>query len=430
MINKNYLQWFAIFYLILLVGCATSTKMWQADRMVNQGNYQGAIAKYREIIRANPGTKDARSAYLKAGKVYYENLKDTEKALGILEKVVTTYPTSSQAGEALWLLGKHYYENGKYKLARDKFVQLVLDFPKSAKVKSAKIQTAKCYEKLEEYKKAIDTYAEFEKFYPRDSILPKILLIKGELYEKLGEKEKAIGDYQRLLKDFSSYYDEVAKAKERVESLGETPVEPVGLVGIEPEPPRPEPLGAQSRPNARATLESWTTSPTFGYNPRDLLVDRDGRGLFGGMEVEESLAGDGALLDDAVYSMGLMYYMQEDYKRAGACLEKVVELGVKGSNAYLKLGVCYRKVGKSEKAKGMFKKAVKSDPDSIYNLILESRSHISQKNYDEAVTSLEVLLGISPDEDGRIYNLMSIAYREKGDTKNAEKYKKLAQESQ
>lgn len=431
MIHKNYLQWLAIFYLILLTGCMSSTKMWQADRMVNQGNYQSAIAMYKEIIQTKPGTEDARVAYLKAGQVYYENLKDTEKAVEIFEKVVKKYPTSPQAGEALWLLGKHYYEEGKYKLARDKFVQLVLDFPQSGKVKAARIQTAKCYAKLEDYKKAINTYAEFEKFYPRDAILPKILLIKGELYEKLREEEKAIGEYQRLLKDFSSYYDEVAKAKERTEALGETPVEPVISVSSEPEPPRPEPQ--KSRPNAKALFASWETSPTFGYNPRDLLMDG---GVFGGVEVRETLAGDGTLLPYTIHSMGMMYYGMQDYKRAGACLEKSVEFedflarpSVR-SDAYIKLGVCYGKVGVTSKAKEMFKKAVKIYPDAINSLIRGSENYILQKNYDEAVTSLETLLGISPDEDARIYSLISIAYRKKGDTKNAEKYKKLAQESQ
>jgi len=431
LINRNYPQWFAVFYLILLAGCVSSAKMWQADRLVNQGNYQSAIAKYREIMKAKPGTEDARAAYLKVGEVYYENLKDTEKAVGIFEKIAKTYPTSPQAGEALWFLGKHYYEEGKYKLARNKFIQLVLDFPKSGKVKAAKIQIAKCYEKMEEYKKAIDTYGEFERAYPSDSIVPKILLVKGEIYEKLEEKDKAIGEYQRLLKGFPSYYDEVAKAKERLEALDETPVEPVTSVSSEPEPPRPEPQ--RSRPNARAILASWEASPTFGYNPRELLMEG---GLFGGSELRENLASGGERFAYAVHSMGVMYYSMQDYKRAGACLEKSVEFDdflsrpSAKSDAYLKLGVCYKKVGVASKAKEMFKKAVEIYPDSIYNLILESESHIAQKNYDEAIALLEILLGISSDEDARIYSLISIAYRKKGDTKNAEKYNKLAQESQ
>jgi len=431
LIKKNHLQGFTIFSLILLAGCMASTRMWQADRMVNEGNYQGAIAMYREIIRAKSGTEDARVAYLKAGKVYYDNLKDTQKALEIFENIAKTYPTSPQAGEALWLLGKHYYKKGEYKQARDKFVQLILDFPQSGKVKAARIQKAKCYEKLEEYKKAIDAYAEVEKFYPRDSILPKILLIKGELYQKSEQKEKAIGEYQRLLKDFSSYHQEVAEAKKRLETLGTTPAEPVALVRDEPEPPRPE--VQKSRPNARAILASWETSPTFGYNPRDLLMNG---GIFGGAEVRESLAGGGERFAYAIHSMGVMYYNMEDYKRAGTCLEKSVEFDdflsrpSAKSDAYLKLGVCYRKVGVTSKAKETFQKAVKVYPDSIYNLILESEKHISEKNYAEAIASLQVLLGISPDEDGRIYYLMSIAYQKKGDTKNAEKYNKLAQESQ
>jgi len=432
LVNKNHLQAFAIFYLILLAGCVASTNMWQADRMVSQGNYHDAITMYRNIIRAKPGTEEARMAYLKAGKVYYEKIKDTQKAVDIFENIIKLYPTSPQAGEALWLLGKHYYKEGEYKQANGKFVQLILDFPKSGKVKAARIQRAKCYENLEEYKSAINAYAEVEKFYPRDSILPKILLIKSALYEKLEQKEKAVGEYQRLLKDFSSYNDEVVKAEERLKALGETPVNPppVALIREELDPPRPE--QQKSRPNIRAVLASWETSPTFGYNARKLLMSRG----FGGAEVRDSLASDGKLIPYAIHSMGAMYYMDGDYKRAGACLEKSMEFDdflshlSARSDAYLKLGVCYRKVGATSKAKVTFKKAVEIYPDSIYSLIQESERFIVEKNYDEAIVALQVLLGLSPDEDGRIYNLLSVAYRKNGDTKNAEKYQKLAQKSQ
>ncbi|MBC8233292.1 tetratricopeptide repeat protein [bacterium] len=418
---KNYRINLVILSLFFISACVTPTKMWQADRMVDGGKYLEAIAMYTQIMQSNPDTEIAREAHLKAGVVYYKNLSETEKALSIWEKIVKYYPRSKQAGEALWLLGMHYYDNGEYQQARNKFIQLILDFPHSSKIKSARISIAACYEHLNEYQKVISTYTEFERFYPRDSKIPGIVLKKGEIYEQLGRKDKAILEYQRVISDFSSFYSEVNKAQQRLETLG------VSEKSVEEQQGGIREVGPKVRPDARAELESWAISPIFGYNPRELLMGPSGNTLFGGIELEASLNSDGALLDDAVYSMGLMYYMVEDYKKAGACLEKAVEIGIKSVDAYLKLGVCYREVGSVEKAKETFKTAAKIDPSVMQNLIMDSENQAANGNFEKAINSLEMILGISKTADERIYPLLSAIYQKIGNTQKAEEYKKLSE---
>ena len=318
------------------------------------------------------------------------------------------------------MLGRHYYDNGEYQQARNKFIQLILDFPDSSKTKFAKLQIAACYERLNKYQEAISTYSEFERFYSRDSKIPEIVLKKGEIYEQLSQKDKAILEYQRVVNDFPSFYSEVNKAKQRLEVLG------ANKRLAEEQRGETQQVGSKDRPNARAELASWTTSPTFGYNLQELLMGKNGNSLFGGIELEESLNSDGALLDDAVYNMGLMYYMLEDYKKAGACLEKAVEIGIKSADAYLRLGVCYREVGSIEKAKETFKTAVKIDPSVIENLIMDSENQAANGNYEKAINSLEMILGISETIDKQIYPLLNAIYQKKGDAKKAEEYQKLS----
>ena len=117
--------------------------------------------------------------------------------------------------------------------------------------------------------------------------------------------------------------------------------------------------------NPRAEFESWDTSPTFGYNPLRLLT---ASGLLEGPDVRASMAGDGALLNDVIYNLGLVYYMSEDYKRAGACLEKAVDLGVRDAdlpNLYLNLGICYKEIAEWDKAKEMFRQLASVDLKAI-----------------------------------------------------------------
>jgi len=396
--------------------------MWQADRMVDGGKYQEAIAMYMQVLQSNPNTEIARAAHLKSGIVYYKHLRDTEKALSIFETIVKNSPRSNQASESLWLLGMHYYANGEYQQARNQFIQLILDFPHSDKIKSTKLKMAECYEYLNEYQKAISTYTEFERFYPRDAKIPEIALKKGKIYENLGQKDKAILEYQRVVNDFPSFYNEANEAQQRLGTLT------VKNKSTEEQRGKIREVGPKVRLDARTELNSWTTSPTFGYNPRELLMGEDKNTLFGGVELEASLNSDGALLDDAIYNLGLMYYMLGDYKKAGACVEKAVEIGITSADAYLKLGACYREVGSVGKAKEAFETAVKVNPSVIDNLIMDSESQTADGNYEKAINLLEIILGISKTADERIYSLLSAIYQKKGDVKKAEEYRKLSED--
>lgn len=400
-----------ILCLFVLFSCTTSTKMWQADRMVGSGNYSEAIAMYTQIMKSNPDSEIARKAHFKAGKVYYKNLGETDTALRIFERIVKRYPKNAEASESLWILGMHYYNANEYQQARKKFIQLILDFPKSKKIKSARLQIAACYEQSGEYQKAVSTYIEFENFYPEDSKISEIVLQKGNLYEKLGQNDKAMQEYQRVVSEFPFFTREVEKAQQRLTTLGAIPITEDKTSTMENELRQ---VGPKTRPNARVEFERWKPSPTFGYNPRELLMGRDGNALFGGIELEASLDSDGALLDDALYNMGLMYYMMEDYKRAGACLEKAVEIGIKEADAYLRLGICYREVSALKNAKQMFKKTAELDLDVLANVILDSENRAAKGDYEKAIHSLKLILGISAELDKRIHAVLNAIYQKQG----------------
>jgi len=362
-------------------------------------------------MRSNPDSDAARTAHLKIGKIYYEQLGDREKGIQIFEQIVQSYPTTSQAGEALWLLAKHDDAHGNYESARKRYLQFILDFSQDARSQKARLHLAACFSQLGRYNDALKTYADYEARYPTDPTLPAVLLKVGEIYAgPLNSPEKARETYRRVLTEFPKATEEIAHARQRLAALGGvvTTQGEATIADAEDESIQLRQVGPKARPDARAELARWGVSPTFGYNPRNLLMEG---GLLEGEEMQESLAGDGALLDDAIYNLGLMFYMSEDYKRAGTCLEKAEALGIRESNLYLKLGVCYKKVGARDKAKQAFRQLAAFAPEAIEPLIINGEQELAKGNYRKAIESLEILLGISERYDKRISEDLNTAYR-------------------
>jgi len=162
-------------------------------------------------------------------------------------------------------------------------------------------------------------------------------------------------------------------------------------------------IGPITRPNAQSVFAGWTRSATFGYNAKVLLQQS---GMLDVAEVRTSMAGRGELLDDVVFNVGLQFYMMQDYHRAGACLEKTVELGIRGADLRLKLGVCYRKAGKWKKAAEAFRALAKVAPKDIDQLIDSSAREYRQGNREYGRKSLECLIGISDEFDGKINKIL------------------------
>ena len=401
----------------------------QREVPAHKGDAQSAIAHYMQIMQADPDSDEARRAHLEIGMIYDEQLGNHEKAIKIFEKIVQSYPTSPQAGEALWLLASHDYENGNYESARKRHLQFILDFSQDSRNQMARLRLAACYLHRGRHEEALKTYTDYEARYPTDSRIPAVLLKVGKIYEALNLPQKAEETYLRVIAEFPDATEETTLVQQRLTALRGAVNADAGTEQV-PAAAEPPPVvdeesgeirqvGPKTRPDASAELARWGTSPTFGYNPRHLLATS---GLLEGEEMQATLAGDGALLDDAVYNMGLMFYMSEDYKRAGACLERAVGLGVRDANLYLKLGICYKKVGAGDKAKGTFRQLALIDMHAIEKLITLGEQEIEKKNYRAGIKSLKILQGISDEYDSHISQALRTAYHEIGDKAKADSY--------
>ncbi len=78
---------------------------WLAESSYAQRNFKAAIADYQKLIDDFPGSPKRAEAMLKIGYSYYE-LKDYPKAEAMLERLLTSYPRTTEAGQAQNLLQK------------------------------------------------------------------------------------------------------------------------------------------------------------------------------------------------------------------------------------------------------------------------------------------------------------------------------------
>ena len=399
----------AIFW---MMSCSVPSPMLRTDKQLAKKDPQSAIVHYLQIMRANPGSEQARIAHLEIGMIYDGQSGEDEKAIKIFEKIVQSYPTSPQAGDALWMLANRNYENENYETARERFLQFILDFSQDKRTQPARLHLADCYVQLGAKAAALKSYADYEARYPADSRIPEVLLKIGKIYESIKSPENAAVTYRRVIADFPNATKECALAQQRLGVLSGIEVSETetsatsalaSLSHNEDENPAKIRKAAPKKSfNPRAEVESWDTSPTFGYNPRRLLT---ASGLLEGSDVRASMAGDGALLNDVIYNLGLVYYMSEDYKRAGACLEKAVDLGVRDvdlPNLYLNLGICYKEIAEWDKAKQMFRQLSSVSMKAIERLIAAGERELHLGNNLEAAKLLESLLGISDRFDSRI----------------------------
>ena len=395
-----------------MMSCSVPSPMLRTDKQLAKKDPQSAIDHYLQIMRANPDSEQARIAHLEIGMIYDGQSGEDEKAIKIFEKIVQSYPTSSQAGDALWILANRNYEDENYETARARFLQFILDFSQDKRTKPARLHLADCYVQLGTKAAALKSYADYEARYPADSRIPEVLLKIGKIYESIKSSENAAATYRRVIADFPNATKERALAQQRLGVLSgfevsETETSATSALASlshnEDEIPAKIRKAAPKKPfNPRSEFESWDTSPTFGYNPRRLLT---ASGLLEGPDVRASMAGDGALLNDVIYNLGLVYYMSEDYKRAGACLEKAVDLGVRDvdlPNLYLNLGICYKEIAEWDKAKQMFRQLSSVSMKAIERLIAAAERELHLENNLEAAKLLEGLLGISDRFDSQI----------------------------
>ncbi|MEI8176079.1 MAG: tetratricopeptide repeat protein [Candidatus Omnitrophota bacterium] len=199
--------------------------------------YYAAFLAYQKVIDVYPRselTDEIIERQYRIGNLFLSGQKEkllgvailpaTDKALEILDKVVSNSPYGKYADVAQFKIGECYKKNSQYKEAADAFGKIVSDYPKSLLFEQAKYEVAQCTYKMslkahydqEPTEEAIKEFKEFVAVQDKagsikdaQEALTRLQEKKAEslyetafFYEKRGRSESAVIYYKEITETY------------------------------------------------------------------------------------------------------------------------------------------------------------------------------------------------------------------------------------
>ena len=423
---KYYAFITAILFIAVQTACVTSGGgLSNAEKLAESKDYYGAIEAYQSIVDTKPGTPEARQAQLAIGKLSIGQMNQPAEGIKAYEAVIAAAPENDEAAEAYYELGMHYFRVKDFEAAQTQFDAIVNNFPQLELSQNAHLMLAKSYEEAKNYEQAAEVFDSFANRNPRSERAAIAIANKGRIQQQfLKDEEEAKRTNQLLVKR----YGKVEGAEETVEQAKQTLRE---LNASIPEPD--DPLATQQgralaqfearreRDRPRGNVEK---SRAMG-NPNVQIAD-SGFGISAG-EVMRNFGGQGGIAGDdqgSYHAAELMianfFYGDESYRDAGALYFDAIARAEAAKEkidpyTYLKLSICYRKVGMHQRAKQVLKKAARRDGGVIEAVINTGRNHYTSESYEQALETYNSVIGMARGKDSEIYWLMSLAHKKLGE---------------
>ena len=423
---KYYAFTTAILFIAVQTACVTSGGgLRNAEKLAESKDYYGAIEAYQSIVDTKPGTPEALQAQLAIGKLSIGQMNQPAEGIKAYEAVIAAGPENDETAEAHYELGMHYFRAKDFEAAQTQFDAVVNNFPQLELSQNAHLMLAKSYEEAKNYEQAAEAFDSFANRNPRSERAAIAIANKGRIQQQfLKDEEEAKRTNQLLVKR----YGKVEGVEETVEQAKQTLRE---LNASIPEPD--DPLATQTgralaRQEARRELDrprgDVGKSRAMG-NPNIQIAD-SGFGISAG-EVMRNFGGQGGIAGDdqgsyhdAELMIANFFYGDESYRDAGALYFDAIARAEAAKEkidpyTYLKLSICYRKVGMHQRAKQVLKKAARRDGGVIEAVINTGRNHYTSESYEKALETYNSVVGMARGKDSEIYWLMSLAHKKLGE---------------
>ena len=411
---------------LLLAGClGGSGAIRNAEKLVEAKDYRGAIAAYQSIVDTKPGTPEARQAQLAIGKLSIERMNQPAVGVKAYQAVISDAPESDEAAEAHYQLGMHHYRSKDFASAQTEFDEIVNQFPQLELSHNAQLMLAKSYEESRNYEQAVEIFDNFANRNPRSERAAQAIANKARIQrEHLKNSEEAKRTYQSLVKRYGKVEGtekEIEKAKEELTALGAsipTPDDPLAtqygraLAQQEARRERDRPRGGAEKSRAMGSANVQIADSGFGVSASEVMRD------FGG---QTAIAGDEqGSFHDAELMIANFFYGDENYRDAGALYFDAIARAETNNEkidpySYLKLSVCYRKVGMHQRAKAVLKKAASRDGEVVEAVVSTGRNQYTNEEYEKAIETYNSVVGLNRNRDSEVYWLISLAYKKLGE---------------
>ena len=421
---------YCVFITVILVvgmqiGCVAGSGLRAAEKLVVEKDYSGALAAYQSIVDTKPGTSEAHQAQLAIGELLIEHLNQPTEAIKSYEAVIAAAPESDEAADAYYALGMHYYREKDYSTSQTQFDAIVNKFPHLELSHNAQLMLAKSFEDADNYEQAVEIYDNFANRNPRSERAAIAIARKGQIQkDHLKNDEEAKRTYQSLVKKYGKIEGtekEIEKAREELTALNASIPEPDdplatqygrALAQLEATRERDRPRGGVERSRAMGNIDLQVANSGFGISAPEVMRNFGGQGGIAGDE-------QGSYFD-AELMIASFFYGDENYRDAGAlyfdAITRAESAGVKiDPYAYLRLSICYRKVGMHQRAREVLKQATRRDGSVIEAVIDTGRNQYTSESYEKALETYNSVIGMARGKDSEIYWLMALVHKKLGE---------------
>ena len=415
-----------IFVVVPQMGCLPGSALSKGDKLAENKDYHGAIEAYQSVVDTQPGTPAAFQAQLAIGKLFIKQMNRPAEGIKAYEGVIAAAPKSDEAAEAHYELGMHYFREKDFKSAQTQFDAIVNNFAQLELSHNAHLMLAKSYEEAKDYESAVEAFDSFANRNPRNKRAAPALENKARIQRQfLDDEEEAKRTNQRLVKRYGKVEgaeDAVEKAKQELKDLNATIPEPDdplatqqgrALAQFEARRERDRPRGGVERSPAMGNPNVEIADSGFGISAADVM--RNAPGGQGG------IAGDDqGSYHDAVFAIASFFYSSENFRDAGALyFDAIARAEAEKAKIdpldYVRLSVCYRKVGMKQRAREFVKKAARQNSEVIQSFITTGRNHYTAEDYEKALETYDSIVGLNRNKDAEIYWKIALVYEKLGD---------------
>ncbi len=412
-----------LFISIAQVGCLSGSATGTAEKLVEAKDYRGAVEVYQSVVDTEPGTKEARKAQLAIGKLYIEKMNQPDAGIKAYEAVIADAPESDEAAQARYSLGMQLYRQQDYEAAQTQFDTIINEFPNLELSHKAQLMLAKSYEEGEKYELAVEVFDNFANRNPQSERAAQALANKARIQRSFLKDDN---EAKRTLQFMVRKYGKIDSAQSHIEKAK---VELTELNAEIPKPENPEEtqigraMARQQDRRQRDRPQDVEVSPAMRSK---VVVEDSGFGVsaesvmrsFGG---QTAIAGDeqGTYYDAELMIAGL-FYGEESYRDAGALLFDAIaraeadKVRLEPIN-YLRLSICYRKLGMHQKASKVLKKAATRDPKVIDAVIGTGQNQYTNEEYEKALDTFQSVIGFNRNKDAELYWLIGKTYEKLGE---------------
>ena len=408
------------------IGCVAGGGLRAAEKLAAEKDYRGALEAYQTIVDTKPGTPEALKAQVAIGELLIEQMNQPAEGIKAYEAVIAAAPESDEAAEAYYNLGMHYYREKDYKTAQAQFDTIINKFPQLELSHNAQLMLAKSYEDAQNFEQAVEIYDNFANRNPRSERAAIAIARKGQIQkENLKDEEEAKRTYQSLVKRYGKIEgteEEIEKAKQELTALNASIPEPDdplatqqgrALAQLEATRERDRPRGGVERSRAMGNVNVQVADSGFGVSASEVMRNFGGQGGIAGDE-------QGSYYD-AELMIASFFYGDENYRDAGALYFDAIARAEAAKAkidpyAYLRLSICYRKVGMHQRAKEVLKQAAKRDSGVIEAVINTGRTHYTSESYEQALETYNSVIGLARGKDSEIYWLISLVHQKLGES--------------